>query len=146
MKLNTKMRYGTRALLEIAMQGEREPLSVSQIAESQNVSPKYLEAILGVLRAAGLVRSRRGPQGGYELTRPPQEITLREVFEVLEGPEAYVPCTDEEALCPRRAHCVTQEVWAEMYRASMEVLESYTLADLVARQQAKDQPVSMYHI
>jgi Rrf2 family protein len=133
MKLNTKMRYGTRAMLELALRGQESAVSLSEIAQSQEISEKYLELLFAALRAAGLVRSQRGAQGGYVLARPPEAITLREIFDVLESPEPYAPCTADHSICHRWASCITQEVWAEMYAASMQVLESTTLADLVAR-------------
>ncbi len=146
MKLNTKMRYGTRALLELALHHEQGALSLGQIAAAQGISEKYLEALLAMLRNAGLVQSQRGPQGGYRLARPPDKITLREVWDVLEGPEAFVPCTQDPTLCERWTTCVTQEIWAEMYAAALQVLEKTTLADLVARGQQRLPDGGMYII
>jgi Rrf2 family transcriptional regulator, cysteine metabolism repressor len=146
MKLNTKMRYGTRALLELGLHAEEGPVSLTEIAASQELSEKYLESLFGILRGAGLVRSQRGAQGGYVLARPAEQITLREVFDALEGPEAYVPCTLDHSTCHRWATCVTQEVWAQMHAASMLVLESTTLADLVARQHARCATSASYSI
>jgi Rrf2 family transcriptional regulator, cysteine metabolism repressor len=146
MKLNTKMRYGTRALLELALHVEQGPLSLTEIAASQELSEKYLESLFGILRSAGLVRSQRGAQGGYVLARPAEQITLRQVFDVLEGQEAYVPCTLDHNACQRWTNCVTQEVWAQMYAASMHVLESTTLADLVARSEARCATSASYSI
>ncbi len=137
MRLSTKMRYGTRGLLELALHYDQGPLSLAEIAERESISVKYLESLLGLLRSGGLVHSLRGAQGGYELSRPPREITLREVFEVLEGPEAFVPCTDDHMACSRWPDCVTQQVWARMYAAAMQVLEETTLADLVEQAQAR---------
>jgi len=137
MKLNTKMRYGTRAMLELALRHEQGAVSLREIAKEQELSEKYLEALFGALRAAGLVQSLRGPQGGYRLARPPEQITLRVIFDVLEGPEPLAPCTLDHTACSRWATCVTQDVWAKMYEASMQVLESTTLADLVSRNQER---------
>jgi Rrf2 family protein len=137
MRLNTKVRYGTRALLELALRFDDGPVSVGEIAAAQGVSDKYLEALFATLRIAGLVQSVRGAQGGYRLARPPADICLREVFDALEGSEPYAPCTLDHAACQRWADCVTREVWADMYQASMQVLESTTLADLVARRCAR---------
>lgn len=134
MKLNTKMRYGTRALLELALHYEQGPMSLGEIARTQELSEKYLEALLGVLRSVGLVRSQRGAQGGYFLAKPPEQVTLRDIFDVLEGPDPFVECTSAHEVCPRRAACATQEVWSKMYQAAMRVLESITLADLARRQ------------
>jgi Rrf2 family protein len=146
MKLNTKMRYGTRAMLELAQHHGEGPVSLGQVAHSQELSTKYLEALMSTLRVAGLVRAQHGPQGGYELTRPPAEINLLEIYEVLEGTEPYVFCTDDPSSCTRQAACVTRNVWERMYAASMQVLEDTTLADLVARAQPDCTAVPSYQI
>jgi len=73
-------------------------------------------------------------------------VRLREVFDVLEGPEPYVPCTSDPGACPRRDHCVTQHVWAKMYDACMQVLESTTLADLAACDRDAGLNAAMYFI
>lgn len=147
MRINTKMRYGTRALVELARHyDESEPLSLSRIAAAQEISEKYLEALLGSLRAAGLVTATRGPQGGYALARPPREITLRDVYGVLEGAAPYAPCAAGPSACHRSATCVTQGVWARMYRASMEILESTTLADLASDADCDGEMPAMYEI
>ena len=146
MRLNTKVRYGTRAMLELALHYEGSAVSLAEIAVSQEISEKYLELLFASLRSAGLVRSQRGAQGGYFLARPPDQITLREVFDVFEGPEPYAPCTLDHSTCDRWAVCVTQEVWVEMYRASMQVLESTTLASLVTRSTQRSAASAMYTI
>ena len=135
MKLNTQVRYGTRAMLELAQHYGQGPVSLVQIAQAQELSEKYLEALLSRLRSAGLLAAQRGPQGGYTLAKPPERITLRDIFDVLEGSEPYVPCTANPSTCHRSTTCITQGVWARMYRASMQVLESTTLDDLVAQAQ-----------
>ena len=127
------MRYGTRAMLELALRHEQGATSLNEIAAAQGLPEKYLEALFSTLRSAGLIRGQRGSQGGYMLARSPADITLRDVFDVFEGPEPFVPCTADPSVCERWAGCVTQEVWAQMYQASMHVLASTTLADLVER-------------
>ena len=143
MKLSTRMRYGTRAMVELARRYGKGPISLTDIARRQGLSDKYLEALLASLRNAGLVRSVRGAQGGYLLANPPERINLRQVFEALEGSEAYVYCTQDPNLCERADRCVTQGVWARMYRASMDVLESTTLADLSRRVEAPASPAAL---
>ncbi|MHB0857109.1 MAG: RrF2 family transcriptional regulator [Anaerolineae bacterium] len=133
MKLSTRMRYGTRAMLDIAAHGESGPVSLAAVAERQEISAKYLEALLTSLRAAGLVRSIRGAQGGYLLAERSDVVNLRQVFEALEGTEGYASCTRERDACTRSSTCATQEVWARMYEASMQVLEATTIADLARR-------------
>ena len=139
MKLGTKTRYSTRAMLDLALNYDNGTRMVSarEIAENQEVSPKYLEALLAALRSAGLVRSARGTEGGYTLARPPAEINLRQIYQVFEGTEGFVECTTDPEYCNRTDGCVTQEVWAQMYDACMEILESTTLEDLARRAKVK---------
>jgi len=133
MRLNTRMRYGTRALLEMARHGEGRALAIHEIADEQGISAKYLEAIFATLRSAGLVRSTPGPQGGYHLGRPADQITLRDLYECLEGTQGFVPCTADRKACGRSADCVMQEVWADYLHSSLRYLEGITLADLSRR-------------
>lgn len=148
MKLSTRTRYGTRAMLDLALHQQQEPLSTKEIADHQDVSPKYLESLLATLRQAGLLRSVRGAAGGHLLARAPHEITLREIFEAMEGTEGFVQCTVEPDICPRVSSCVTREVWADMQAACLEVLENTTLQDLVERAKARRQQpgTGMYYI
>jgi Rrf2 family protein len=146
MRLNTRMRYGTRALLELALRHEHGPVSLGAIAAAQELPDKYLEALFVSLRVAGLVTSQRGAQGGYTLARAPEQITLKQVFDVLESPEPYVACTGDRDACHRWADCVTQQVWADMYSASMGILEATTLADLVRRSTARATDAISYAI
>ena len=147
MKLTTEMRYGTRAMLDLALHYGRGPLSSRAIAEHQDVSAKYLEHLLAALRNAGLIFSVRGQQGGHALARPPEEITLYEIYELFEGGRGLVECTSQPETCARSGGCVTQEVWARMYQECTKVLQSTTLADLVERARQKGGALAeMYYI
>jgi len=115
-------------------------MSSAELARNQGLSPKYLEALLGRLRASGLVIATRGPSGGYQLARPPMDISVRDLYDVLEG-GGYVACTDDATVCERAATCVTRELWSSMYDASMAVLEAVSLGDLVTRQGMQQDPV-----
>jgi Rrf2 family transcriptional regulator, cysteine metabolism repressor len=101
MKLNTKMRYGTRVMLELALNHQKGVVSLSDSVASLEISEKYLEPLFSSLRSAGLVCSQRGVQGGDVLARPPEQITLRDIFYVLESPEPNVACTLDHTTCPR---------------------------------------------
>lgn len=139
MKLSTRSRYGMRAALELAVDYEKGPLQIKVIAQRQGISNKYLEQLMAVLKGAGLLRSVRGPKGGYLLARKPADITVYEVFKVLEGPVYTVECVEHEDFCPRCAECLTRQVWSEMDKAIVEVLESVTLQDLVDRARKGDE-------
>lgn len=135
MRLGTKTRYSTRAMVELALNYEDGGgvVAAKEIAARQQLSLKYLEHLLASLRAAGLVRSVRGAKGGHTLAKAPNEINLREIYNVAEGTEGFVECTTSPDFCEREDGCVTREVWAEMYDASMEILETTTLEDLAHR-------------
>ena len=147
MKLSTRMRYGTRAMLELALRYKSGPISTKEIAECQEISPKYLEHSMATLRNAELVRSIRGAKGGHILARPPDRITLRHVFDALEGTKGFVDCTSDPQTCDRADICVTQEVWRQMHEASMSILDSITFEDLAGRAREKQSSAAaMYYI
>jgi len=137
MKLTTKGRYGTRAMLDIALNCENGPIPLKDLAQRQGVSIKYLEQILTTLRAAGFVRSIRGNGGGYTLAKSAHRIKILDVVQALEGSLSPVDCVDTPKLCPRARECAARELWVEMRDAINGVLGSRTLADLADRQKQK---------
>ncbi|OGN96033.1 MAG: hypothetical protein A2Z77_08395 [Chloroflexi bacterium RBG_13_51_36] len=147
MRLSTRGRYGLRALLDLGLhQGEGFVL-LKDIARRQEVSLSYLEHLITPLIAAGLVKSTRGARGGVLLLKPPSEIKLSEVVQLLEGSIAPVDCVNDPNVCHRSASCATRDIWIEMKRAMSQVLDSTTLQDLVQRQRQKGQiETRMYYI
>ena len=137
MKLSTRGRYATRALLDLAFHQEEEPVLLKDIAQRQQISLRYLEHLITPLVAAGIIRSTRGVRGGVWLAKPPQEIKLSEVIRLLEGSIAPVECVNNPGICIRSELCVTRDIWGELKRAIDDVLESTTLQNLVERQKKK---------
>lgn len=131
MKLSSRTRYGMRAILELAMEYGKDPMQIKMIAENEDISNKYLEQLISMLKMAGLVRSVRGPRGGYMLARSPAEITLREVFLTLEGSTISADCTAHQEFSPRCPDCAMRRVWCELQDSISTVLDAYTLADLL---------------
>ncbi len=147
MKLSTRGRYGTRALLELALHYREGPVPLKDIARSQQISLPYLEHLITPLVTAGIVLSIRGHRGGVWLAKPPEAIRLSEVIGLLEGSIALVECVNDPKYCSRSDFCVTRDIWSELKEAMDGVLESTTLQDLVERHKKKEQPESaMYHI
>ena len=144
MKLSTKGRYGTRALLDIALHQEEEPVTLQDIARREQISLPYLEHLITPLIEGGVIRSTRGVGGGVSLAQSPDEIKLSEVIGLLEGSLAPVKCITDPAVCNRSEFCVTRDIWSELKAAMDGVLKSTTLRDLVERQKGKGQP--MYYI
>lgn len=138
MKLSTRTRYGIRAVLELAKNEGSRPLQIKMIAQRQDISVKYLEQLMTILKSAGFVRSIRGSKGGYLLARAPNEINLNEVFNCLEGLVTTVECVRDSNYCQRTTDCVTRQVWTQVQNAIKNVLQSITLQDLVDRTKDKE--------
>ena len=137
MKISTRGRYGLQALIDLASQEGEKCVSVNSIAERQGISEHYLEQLMAQMNKAGFVKSVRGIYGGYKLNRPPQEITVAEILRAMEGSMYPVECLSdtESNLCGSGncSGCVTKPVWEKLYDSINEVLESYTLSDLVGK-------------
>jgi Rrf2 family cysteine metabolism transcriptional repressor len=137
MKLSTKGRYGVRALLDLALHQSAGLVPLKDIARRQEISLPYLEHLITPLVAGGLVKSTRGARGGILLLKPPAQIKLSEVVQLLEGPVAPVDCVNNPELCHRSTSCVARDIWVQMKEAMSKVLDSTTLKDLVERQRQK---------
>lgn len=119
-------------MVDLAVSADSAPISAREIVARQGISKKYLEQILATLQSAGLVISVRGRDGGYQLARSPQDITVRDVYEAIEPGGGLVPCTSQQTH-EMSAECVLADVWQGMFDAMMQVLEGNTLADLAER-------------
>jgi Rrf2 family protein len=146
-KLSTRTRYGTRALLELALHSGREPVSLKDIAGKQQISLPYLEQLIAPLISGGLIRSTKGPKGGITLARKPGNIKLSEITHLLEGSVAPVECIDNPEVCKRSEFCATRDIWSELKDVMDDYLEATTLQDLVEKQKSKSRKEqSMYYI
>ena len=131
MKINTRVRYGLRAILQIAEQYGQDPVPVSAISQTQEISGKYLEQVVGALRRAGLVESRKGVRGGYSLSRAPEDVTLWDIISALDPHTSLVDCVLEPEVCDRSDSCLTRSIWTLLSRRMQEFWTSYTLSDLI---------------
>jgi Rrf2 family protein len=133
MRLSTKSRYGVRAVFDIAYHGGGNGVQVKDIARRQEISPRYLEQIFQKLRDAGIITSKRGPQGGYSLAKKPQNIKVGEIIRVTEGGLEPVFCVRPEKSgkhCDRIAECVTRLIWKEAGEKLEDFFDSVTIGDL----------------
>lgn len=147
MKISTKIRYGARAMLELASHYGEGPIELKEIAKKENISLKYLEQVINPLRAGGLVKAVRGSKGGYSLAKPPSEICLYNVVETLEGPLNLLECLGDPKACQRAPSCVTRDIWKEVSDAISKIFYSVTLEDMVNRKKEKEgQNSPMYQI
>jgi len=133
--LSTRGEYGVRAMFEIAREYERGPLSIKEIARRQGVSIPYLEQLLNRLRRAGLIKSQKGPGGGYVLIKRPEEISIGIILKVLEGPVALTNClapASDRRECSLVKKCVARLLWQSLGNKIEEFLENITLQDLLS--------------
>ena len=133
MRLSTKGRYGLKAIFELALkEGENVPLSLKFIAEKNGLSEQYLEQIFSILKKSGLVKSVRGAQGGYFLSKHSSQITVGQVLRCLEGPMAPSDCViEDDADCENSDFCVTKVIWQRIKDSIDSVIDSVTLNDMV---------------
>ena len=131
MKISTRGRYALRMMLDIACHdGADMPVSLAAVSERTGISHGYLEQVALDLRGASLVRGVAGRRGGYTLTAPAEDITIRQIIEATLGPVCVVDCVDEPEVCPKSDRCECRVVYAIINRRIAEVLEEFTLADL----------------
>jgi len=130
-KLSTKGRYAVRIMVYLATQEANNTARKQDIAESESISPDYVEQILIRLRAGGLVMSHRGARGGFSLACDPRRTSVMDVLEATEGPLEIAPCRDTR--CDRGTHCVVQGVWEKAASALKGVLSKVLIADLAAK-------------
>ncbi|MDZ7696188.1 MAG: Rrf2 family transcriptional regulator [Deltaproteobacteria bacterium] len=146
MKLSTRTRYGVRLMVMLASRYDEGPVYLREIAEEEQISKKYLSQIIIPLRAAGLVHSTRGAYGGYTLAKAPEDITMKDVIEVLEGEACLVDCVKNPAVCMRVTTCATRDIWTILGEKIGETLKAVTLAALVRMSRDKEQNILMSHI
>ena len=130
MKISTKGRYGVRIMADIAACGQDAPVRITDISARQGVTLKYTEQICGLLAKAGLLRSIRGAQGGYMLTKQPENYTVLEILNCLEGDLVPVGCVNSGE-CDRIECCTTRSLWAGLYKVVEDYLGKITVADLI---------------
>lgn len=139
MKISTKGRYALRLMLDLAEHMDGRYISLKDISLRQGISVKYLEQIVGNLCKWGYIKSARGAQGGYMLTKPPQEYIVGDILRVTEGELAPVACLDgkESVDCERAVDCPTLNFWKGLYQIINTYVDQFTLADFMEKQGQK---------
>lgn len=137
MKLTTKVRYAVSAMCDLAMNDDTgKPVQMKDIAFRQNLSILYIEQLFNKLKKAKLIRSTRGPKGGYMLANDASKIKIGDIFRIVDGPIALVGCIDRgisKVPCAMSSKCSTKPLWARLSKLIENLLDSTTLADLCRR-------------
>jgi len=147
MKLSTRTHYMIQVLLDLEIYSrEGSPVPLKDIARREEISQAYLEQMITSLVAGKIIRSIRGPKGGIILTKPAQDINIKEIVELMEGPTDPVECLVDAKICPRSRLCALRDFWDELKTATDQVLASTTIRDLAERQINKGTTENMYSI
>jgi Rrf2 family protein len=135
MRLTTKSRYGTRLILDLAVNAKEGPVPLGDVSRRQNISLKYLEQLISKLKKAGLIKSQRGPFGGHMLKKPPDEITVGDIVRTLEENTAITDCAEQGeklcGVCNKAGDCLSRWVWIEASKAMFERLDQITIGGLL---------------
>ena len=131
MIFSTKIRYGARFMVDLALHCGEAPVPLKDIAQRQEISEKYLWNVIGPLKTAGLIRSERGSNGGFVIARPLSEINMKDIVCALNGTLCVVECVGSPETCDRTRICVTREVWQAVTESITQTLELLTLEDMV---------------
>ena len=134
MRITSKGRYGLRAVINLARTNHNRPVSIGSIAAEENVSSEFLEQIFFKLKKAGLIRSIRGPGGGFVLNRTPGEISVQDILEAVGETRGLTPCTlRRKTLCDRPEPCAAHDIWTGLQKTMEDYLTNVTLKDIIAK-------------
>jgi len=145
MRLTTKGRFAVTAMIDVAMNGTKGPVTLAGVSERQRISLSYLEQLFGKLRRHGLVDSVRGPGGGYQLARAPATVSVADVIVAVDEPIDATQCGGRGSCQDDGQHCMTHELWTNLNGHIFTYLRSVTLAELVLQQQKADVAVLQDH-
>ena len=141
MRLTTKSRYGTRLMLDLAVNAKEGPVPLGDVSRRQNISLKYLEQLIRKLKLAGLVKSHRGPFGGHMLNKPAEEITGGEIVRTLEESTSITDCAERDeklcGVCNKAGDCLSRWVWIEASNAMFARLDEITIGGLISSKRGR---------
>ena len=147
MKVSTRGRYGLRVLLDVALHQEQGPVALRDVSHRQAISHKYLWQVVNPLQAAGILRAIRGSRGGYVLARAPEEVSIRDIVSILEGPVTVVACVTDPKACDHSVSCTAHDAWAEIEKKLNDAMSSITLKELIRRhREQQNRDVASYMI
>lgn len=139
MRITTRGRYGLRAVLKLTLSDRGKPISIRELSEIEEISPEFLEQIFFRLRKAGIIKSTRGPGGGFQMEMDPGEVSVKDIFDAVGEEIALTPCTNEEgprSPCNREKKCLAHEMWVETADHINGYFSNITIKDILEKQSA----------
>ena len=147
MKINTRVRYGVRTMVELALEKNRKGIFQKEISKNQDISIKYLDQIIASLKAAGLIENAGGRKSGYLLSRKPEKISVYDIYKAFESDLRIIDCLGSNSTCSKEHQCAAQEFWTGLNEHVINYLESETLDNLAAKQEEINKnTVNMFYI
>ncbi len=134
MRITTRGRYGLRAVLKLTISDKGKPVSIRELSESEEISPEFLEQIFFRLRKAGIIKSTRGPGGGFQLDKSPDEITVKDIFDAVGEEISLTPCTSEtdpRSPCDRADNCIAHNMWSDTAEHFNSYFEGITIQSIL---------------
>ncbi|MBT3276025.1 MAG: Rrf2 family transcriptional regulator [Spirochaetales bacterium] len=134
MRITTRGRYGLRAVLKLTVTDKGKPISIRELSEMESISPEFLEQIFFRLRKAGVIKSTRGPGGGFQMERDPKEVTIKDIFDAVGEEISLTPCTsdtDPRSPCGRGEECITHDLWVKTSEYITSYFQSITLQNII---------------
>lgn len=134
MRVTTRGRYGLRAVLRLTASDRGKPISIRALSEKEDISPEFLEQIFFRLRKAGIIKSTRGPGGGFQLNKTPAEISVKDIFDAVGEEISLSPCTsdtDPRSPCPKDSDCIAHAMWINTSNYLVEYFERITVQSIL---------------
>ncbi|MFA6570693.1 MAG: Rrf2 family transcriptional regulator [Bacteroidota bacterium] len=131
MKVNTKIRYGLRTIIQLAQADDNSGILQKQIAQTQHISNKYLDSIIPILKAKGLIRNIHGKKSGYILTRPAEEITVFDVYSAFEHKVCILDCLYQTGICDMEPVCIARDFWNDLNSVIDSKMKNTKISDLI---------------
>ena len=134
MRVTTRGRYGLRAVLTLTASDRGKPISIRELSEKEDISPEFLEQIFFRLRKAGIIKSTRGPGGGFQLEKSPDEISVKDIFDAVGEEISLTPCTsdtDPRSPCPRDGECIAHDMWVDTSNHLIDYFKGITVQSIL---------------
>jgi Rrf2 family protein len=144
MIISTKTRYGFRFMINLGLKYGNGVSQIKEVAERESISVKYLEHIASILKLSGLIKVERGSKGGYYLSKPPSNISSREIMEVLEGSLQLIDCNENDENCDLKEKCAMSDFWGDLSVNIKNYLDLITLEDLIIKFKSKNTNLMFY--
>ncbi len=134
MRVTTRGRYGLRAVLTLTVSDTGKPVSIRELSEKEDISPEFLEQIFFRLRKSGIIKSTRGPGGGFQLDQDPKEVSVKDIFDAVGEEISLTPCTsdtDPRSPCERDKNCIAHTMWVQTAKHINDYFSGITIQDIL---------------